>query len=317
MQKKQKIKIRHDWSLEEIKSLYSKQFLDLLFQAMTIHRENFPKNKFYLSTLLNLKSGNCPEDCAYCAQSVHYKTAINKHDLISVELVTAAAIIAKKNGAKRLCMGAAWRQPPDKQFVTVLEMIKAVKAMGLETCVTLGTLDESQVVALKAAGLDYYSHNVDTSPDYYRKIITTRLYQDRIATIKLLSKAKIKICCGGIIGMGEEIDDRLVMLQELANFPKHPHSVPINRFIPTKGTPLENITAIDPFDFVKIIAVARILMPRSIIRLAAGRDAMSYELQTLCFIAGVNSIFVGEKLLTAVNASIKSDEYLLQKLGIR
>jgi biotin synthase len=309
--------IRHDWSADEITALFDLPFIKLLHQALSIHLQHFSANTMQISSLLNIKTGACPEDCSYCSQSSHHKTGIQKHNLLGAEQVVAAAAIAKNNGATRFCMGAAWRTPPKKQFIEVLAMVKKVKELGLEACMTLGMLNDAQVQALKKAGLDYYNHNLDTSAEYYPKIITTRTYAERIATLEKLRKAGIKICSGGIIGLGESKKDRVSLLQQLANFPTHPHSVPINRLIPMENTPLANVDPIDPFDFVRVVAVARILMPCSFIRLAAGRETMNDELQALCFAAGVNSIFCGEKLLTSSLPMIKKDRALLQRLGIR
>ncbi|MEI8055521.1 MAG: biotin synthase BioB [bacterium] len=308
--------IRHDWSINETTALFDLPFIKLLHQALSIHLQNFSADTIQISSLLNIKTGSCPEDCSYCAQSSHHKTGIQKHDLLSTEQVVVAAKIAKSNGATRFCMGAAWRTPPEKQFAEILNMVEKVKELGLETCMTLGMLNDAQVQALKKAGLDYYNHNLDTSEEYYPKITTTRTYAERIATLEKLRKAEIKICSGGIIGLGESKKDRVNLLQQLANFPIHPHSVSINRLIPMKNTPLANIDPVDSFDFVRVIAVARILMPHSFIRLAAGRETMNDELQTLCFAAGVNSIFCGEKLLTSYLREVKKDRELLQRLGI-
>ena len=308
--------IRHNWSREEIASLFALPFVRLLYQALDTYQKYFPDAVMQISSLLSIKTGSCPEDCAYCAQSSHHKSKIKTQDLLDLETVIIAAKTAKANGATRFCMAAAWRFPSEKQFELILEMIKEVKKIGLETCMSLGMLTKSQIVALKIAGLDYYNHNLDTSPEYYKKIISTRTYDDRINTLESLYDAGIKICCGGIIGMGEGIEDRISLLHQLAIFPGHPHSVPINYFIPMQGTPLANVNSIDPLDFVRVIAVTRILMPRSLIRLAAGREKMSDELQTLCFCAGANSIFCGEKLLTAKNPAVEKDRRLLQRLGI-
>ena len=307
--------IRHNWSQEEIANLFALPFIKLLYQALAIHQKYFPNATIQISSLLSIKTGSCPEDCAYCAQSSHHKSMIKTHDLLNIETVIAAAKTAKANGVTRFCMGAAWRLPPEKQFEQILKMIKEVKKIGLEICMSLGMLTKSQSEALKIAGLDYYNHNLDTSPEYYKKIISTRTYDDRINTLKNLRDADIKICCGGIIGMGESVEDRISLLHQLVNFPEHPHSVPINYFIPMQGTPLANVNSIDPLDFVRTVAIARILMPRSFIRLAAGREKMNDELQALCFCAGVNSIFCGEKLLTAKNPTVEKDRQLLQRLG--
>ena len=307
--------IRHNWSQEEIANLFALPFIKLLYQALAIHQKYFPNATIQISSLLSIKTGSCPEDCAYCAQSSHHKSMIKTHDLLNIETVIAAAKTAKANGVTRFCMGAAWRLPPEKQFEQILKIIKEVKKIGLEICMSLGMLTKSQSEALKISGLDYYNHNLDTSPEYYKKIISTRTYDDRINTLKNLRDADIKICCGGIIGMGESVEDRISLLHQLVNFPERPHSVPINYFIPMQGTPLANVNSIDPLDFVRTVAIARILMPRSFIRLAAGREKMNDELQALCFCAGVNSIFCGEKLLTAKNPTVEKDRQLLQRLG--
>lgn len=309
--------LRHDWTVDEIGTLFDLPLMDLLFQAQSIHRQCFPRNKIQLSTLISLKTGMCSEDCAYCPQSGHYKTSIQKHQLFDIKTVQVTAIAAKTNGATRFCMGAAWRSPPQRAFEQLLLMLKVVKDLGLETCMTLGMLTANQAQQLADGGLDFYNHNLDTSPEYYMHIITTHTYQDRLDTIEHVRKAGIKVCCGGIIGLGESRIDRIRFLQQLANFPEHPQSVPINRLIPIKGTPLGEIPLIDPFEFVRVIAVARVLMPKSVIRLSAGRETMNDELQTLCFLAGVNCIFYGEKLLTAKNPEIKRDQNLLKRLGIQ
>jgi biotin synthase len=310
-----KTQIRHDWEIKEIADLFELPFINLLQQAINIHRENFPDNKIQISSLLSIKTGACPEDCAYCSQSGRYKTGVKTHSLLRIKKITNAVKTAKELGVKRFCMGAAWNTPPEKYFTKILDIVKMVKNLGLESCMTLGMLDRAQVFALKKAGLDYYNHNLDTSARYYKQIITTRKYEDRIKTLNLLREAGIKICCGGIIGLGETKKDRMALLQELANFPEHPQSVPINRFVPVAGTPLANTPPIDSLDFVRIIAVARILLPQAIIRLAAGRESMSDELQALCFCAGANSIFCGNKLLTAKNSAIEKDFELLKYLG--
>ncbi|EKE01235.1 MAG: hypothetical protein ACD_21C00189G0017 [uncultured bacterium] len=313
----QPIAARHNWSIDEITDLFALPFIRLLSQALSTHLQYFSADEMQISSLLSIKTGSCPEDCAYCAQSAHHKIATPKHGLLSAEQVVAAAKAAKNIGAMRFCMGAAWRSPPEKQFGEILAIIKKVKELGLETCMTLGMLNDDQVRSLKAAGLDYYNHNLDTSPEYYANIITTRTYSERIVTLERLRNAGIKICCGGIIGLGESNKDRIGLLHQLANFPEHPHSVPINRFVAIAGTPLADMPPIDSFDFVRVIAVARILMPRSLIRLAAGRETMSDEFQALCFSAGANSIFCGEKLLTSKNPTVKKDYELLQRLGIK
>ncbi|MDR1057167.1 MAG: biotin synthase BioB [Coxiellaceae bacterium] len=313
----QDLAVRHDWSLTEIAKLFALPFIELLSRALMIRQRYFLANRLQISSLLNIKTGACSEDCAYCAQSSHYKTELKTtEDLFSIETVIAHAKSIKAVGGSRFCMGAAWRSLPEKNFPQILEIIREVKKLGLETCMSLGMLTRDQTKLLKEAGLDYYNHNLDTSEKYYRKIITTRTYQERLTTLENLRNAGIKVCCGGIIGMGESLDDRIELLHQLATFPEHPHSVPINYLIPMSGTPLANIAPIDPFDFVRVIAVARILMPQSFVRLAAGRDKLSDELQALCFCAGTNSIFCGERLLTAKNPSLEKDRNLLQRLGI-
>jgi biotin synthase len=311
------VSIRHDWTLPEIQALYSLPMNDLLFQAQTIHREHFNPNQVQTSTLMSIKTGACPEDCAYCPQSGHYNTELTKEQLVAVEAVVKEANNAKKAGATRFCMGAAWRSPRDKDLAVVIEMIKSVKALGLETCVTLGMLNDEQSQQLKEAGLDYYNHNLDTSEDYYDQIITTRSFQDRLDTLSRVREAGINVCAGGILGMGETLNDRLGLIQALANLPEHPQSVPINQLIAVKGTPLEDAKKLDPFEFVRMIAVARIMMPKSYVRLSAGREAMSDEMQAMCFFAGANSIFYGEKLLTTENPDEEHDRILFERLGIR
>lgn len=308
--------IRNDWNTQEINALYNQPFNDLLYQAHGIYRTNFNPNEIQVGTLLNIKSGLCPEDCAYCPQSAHYRTNVEKHALMSIEEVTAHAKIAKKNGATRFCLGAAWRTPPKKDLPKVAEMIKAIKKLELESCATLGMLNESEALTLKKVGLDFYNHNLDTSPEYYEKIISTRTYKDRLDTLKNVRKAEIKVCCGGILGMGETQKDRIEFLQQLANLPKHPESIPINQLIKITGTPLGQTENINPFEVIRTIATARILMPYSVIRLTAGREYMTDEMQALCFFAGANSIFIGEKLLTAPNPTIDKDKKLLAMLGI-
>lgn len=309
--------IRHDWSSEEISTLFSLPFIKLLYRAMTVHQKYFAADAMQISNLLSLKTGSCPEDCAYCAQSSHYRSEIKPHVLLGIETIIALAKTAKANGVSRFCMGGAWRTPPEDQFEQLLEIITEVKNLGLETCMSLGMLSASQALTLKTAGLDFYNHNLDTSPEYYKKIISTRTYSERLTTLENLRHAGIKICCGGIVGLGENVIDRIILLQQLANFPEHPHSVPINSFMPMAGTPLAEVVPIDPFDFVRVIAVARILMPCSFVRLAAGREGMSDELQALCFCAGANSIFCGDKLLTAKNPGVEKDYALLRRLGIK
>ncbi len=309
--------LRHDWSRDEIEALYNLPFNDLMYRAQTVHREHFNPNEVQISTLMSIKTGACPEDCAYCPQSAHYKTDLEIEKLVPVEQVVAAAKTAKEKGASRFCMGAAWRSPRDKDLEPVLEMIREVKALGLETCVTLGMLNEAQTTRLRDAGLDYYNHNLDTSPDFYGEIITTRTYQDRLDTLAHVRDAGINVCAGGIVGMGETRRDRAGLIQSLANLPKHPESVPINMLVKVEGTPLDEVDAPDPFEFIRSIAVARITMPKSYVRLSAGREEMNDEMQALCFLAGANSIFYGEKLLTTPNPEADQDKRLFERLGLQ
>jgi biotin synthase len=309
--------LRHDWTEEEIEALFALPFNDLLFQAQTIHRQSFDANRIQVSRLLSIKTGKCPEDCKYCPQSAHYDTGVEKEDLLEVATVLEAARAAKESGASRFCMAAAWRSPAARDFDKVLRMIEGVKALGLQTCATLGMLTAEQAKQLKNAGLDYYNHNIDTSPEHYKDIISTRTFEDRLDTLEHVRDAGMKVCCGGIVGMGEQTDDRARMLQTLANMPKHPESVPINLLIKIPGTPLEGVEDVDPFDFIRTIAVARIVMPRSHVRLSAGRQAMSDETQALCFLAGANSVFCGERLLTAGNPSPGKDQSLFGRLGLQ
>jgi len=308
--------VRNDWSRAEVGALFELPFNDLLYRAQGVHRQNFDPNAVQISTLLSIKTGGCPEDCNYCPQSVHYDTGLENERLLEVEAVVAAAQAARAAGASRFCMGAAWRNPRGKNFERVLEMVRRVRAEGLETCATLGMLDAEQAVALQDAGLDYYNHNLDTSPEFYGEIITTRTYADRLDTLAHVREAGINVCCGGIVGLGEERTDRVSMLCELANLPEHPGSVPINQLIRVEGTPQDQQAAIEPLEFVRTIAVARILMPRSWVRLSAGRTAMTDEMQALCFLAGANSIFYGEKLLTTGNPDTASDDALFERLGL-
>lgn len=305
-------------SFEEAKKIFELPFMDLMFYAQTIHRKNFSPNRVQLSKLLNIKTGSCPENCSYCTQSAHYNTGLKKEPLMTFDEVKKNALEAKEEGATRFCMGAAWRGPRDDDLEKVCEMISEVKAMGLETCATLGLLKDGQAEKLKEAGLDFYNHNVDTSPEFYKKIITTRTFQDRMDTIEKVRKAGIKVCCGGILGMGEKTEDRIKMLVVLANLDCPPESVPINQLIPMAGTPLANAKKVDPFEFVRIIALARILMPKSYVRLSAGRGSMSDEMQALCFMAGVNSIFCGDRYLTdrAKNCGAIRDEELFRRLNL-
>jgi biotin synthase len=308
--------IRHDWQLEEVMTLFNTAFNDLIFQAQSIHRQFFDANELQLSTLLNIKTGKCSEDCSYCSQSIRFDTEIETQDLMEVDSVIVAAKKAKANGATRFCMGAAWRKPKAKDLPKLLEMVKSVKDLGLETCLTAGMLEAEQAQQLQQAGLDYYNHNLDTSEDYYKNIITTHSYQDRLDTLTNIRNANLKTCSGGIIGLGESETDRASLLMTLANLEQHPDSVPINQLVPIKGTPLGEAEKLDSFEIVRCIAVARIMMPKSYIRLSAGRSTMSDELQALCFLAGANSIFYGEELLTTDNPSTKDDQQLFQRLGI-
>ena len=308
--------IRNDWQKNEVLELFSLPFNDLLYKAHSIFRANHDANKVQVSTLLSIKTGSCSEDCAYCPQSGHYDTDIEPERLLSIEEVKDHATTAKNNGASRFCMGAAWRNPTDKHLDHVIEMIKVVKDIGLETCVTVGMLTQKQAQRLENAGLDYYNHNLDTSPEFYGKIITTRTYQDRLETLKYVRDAGIKVCCGGILGMGESRNDRIGLLLQLACMPQHPESVPINMLVQIKGTPLHGLDQIDPFEFVRTIAVARIMMPKSYVRLSAGRDEMNDQTQALCFFAGANSIFYGDVLLTAKNQTTHKDQLLFNRLGI-
>lgn len=309
-------KTRHDWTFDEVKALYALPFNDLLYRAQTVHREHFDPNAVQVSTLLSIKTGACPEDCKYCSQSGHYNTELEKEKLMAVEKVLAEAKQAKENGASRFCMGAAWKHPSTKDFPHVLDMVQGVRALGMETCMTLGALSMEQSQALAEAGLDYYNHNIDTSRDYYKTIISTRSFEDRLDTLAHVRDAGIKVCCGGIVGMGENGRDRIEFLKELANLPHHPESVPINNLVKIKGTPLENVDDLDEFEFIRMIAVARILMPASHVRLSAGREEMNDQMQALCFFAGANSIFYGEKLLTTSNPDENDDMQLFSRLGI-
>ncbi len=308
--------LRNDWSLEEITAIYTQPFSDLIYQAQTVHREHFKANSLQPVTLLNIKTGACPEDCAYCTQSGRFKTSLKNEKLWDTDDILQKAREAKENGSVRFCMGAAWRSIPKKERPKIENIIREVKALGLETCVTLGMLDAEDAQALKSAGLDYYNHNLDTSPEYYKKIITTRTYQDRLDTLEHVRNAEIKVCCGGIVGMGETQDDRIAFLQQLANLPRHPESVTLNQLMPMQGTPLEHTQPIESFEYARVVATARILMPKAYIRLSAGRNTMNRELQALCVLAGGNSIFYGEKLLTADNPSVDEDKAFLATLGM-
>jgi biotin synthase len=309
-------KTKSTWKIEEVQALFDLPFNDLVFKAQTEHRKNFDPNAVQISTLLSIKTGACPEDCAYCPQSVRYDTGLDKEALMEIDAVVEAAKKAKETGASRFCMGAAWRSPKDRDLDKVTKMVEEVKALGMETCVTLGMLKEGQAEQLKEAGLDYYNHNLDTSEDYYGDIITTRTYQDRLDTIDNVRGAGINVCCGGIVGMGEEETDRAKLLQALANMSPPPESVPINQLVQVEGTPLEGIEELDPIEFVKTIAVARVLMPESHVRLSAGRSDMSDEMQALCFLAGANSIFYGDQLLTTENPKESADHRLFERLGL-
>ena len=316
LSEKPETEVRHDWSLDEVRKIFEQPFNELLFQAQTVHRRHFDPNAVQVSTLLSIKTGGCPEDCKYCSQSVHYDSGLEPERLMDIDAVVTAAKAAKQAGASRFCMGAAWRNPKGKNFERVLEMVGRVRAEGLETCATLGMLDASQAAALKQAGLDYYNHNLDTSPEFYGDIITTRTYDDRLDTLTHVRDAGINVCCGGIVGMGESRADRVSMLCELANLPEHPGSVPINQLVKVAGTPLDEQAGIDPLEFVRTIATARILMPAAWVRLSAGRAEMSDEMQALCFFAGANSVFYGEKLLTTGNPDTARDDALFAKLGL-
>ena len=308
---------RHQWSAEEIQALFDLPFNDLLFRAASVHRENFDPNEVQVSTLLSIKTGSCPEDCKYCPQSAHYDTGLEKQRLMEVEAVLNKAKQAKETGATRFCMGAAWKHPTERDMPYILQMVRGVREMGLETCMTLGMLKPEQAEELAEAGLDYYNHNLDTSPEYYDKIITTRTYQDRLDTLQHVRDSGMKICSGGILGMGETSRDRIGLLQQLANLPVPPESVPINMLVKVEGTPLEDAADLDPFDFIRNIAVARILMPKSHVRLSAGRENMSDEMQSMAFFAGANSIFYGECLLTTPNPETHRDLKLFKRLGLR
>lgn len=307
---------RHDWQTQEALSLMNQPLNDLVFQAQTVHRKYFDANAVQLSTLLNIKQGGCPEDCAYCPQSVRYETEVNVEAMLSLDKVINAAGKAKQEGATRFCMGAAWRSPKEKDFNMVLKMIKEVKSLGMETCVTMGMLSDDQTSRLKQAGLDYYNHNIDSSESFYETIISTRNYKDRLQTLASVRDAGIHVCSGGIIGMGESGEDRAEMLCTLANMEKHPESVPINLLVKVKGTPLAEEEDLDPFDMVRMIATARIMMPAAYVRLSAGRSEMNDEHQALCFLAGANSIFYGEELLTTENPALERDRQLFDRLGI-
>ncbi|MES9828241.1 MAG: biotin synthase BioB [Candidatus Thiodiazotropha sp.] len=309
--------LRHDWSLDEIEALFELPFNDLLFQAQSVHRANFDHNQVQMSSLLSIKTGACAEDCGYCSQSAKNATGLEAEKLMPLEDVVAAAEAAKEKGASRFCMGAAWRNPTDKNLERVVDMVEAVHDLGMETCLTLGMLTQAQANRLRDAGLDYYNHNLDTSPEFYGNVITTRTFDDRLHTLAHIRDAGINVCSGGILGMGESRRDRASMLRELCNLPRHPESVPINMLVKIEGTPLYNAEELDPFEFVRTIAVARLLMPHSYVRLSAGRTEMGDEMQALCFLAGANSIFYGERLLTTDNPEADRDMRLLRRLGMR
>jgi biotin synthase len=308
--------VRHDWRVDEIVAVLEAPLNDLLFAAHGCHRRNFDPNEVQLSTLLNIKTGGCPEDCSYCPQSARYDTGVDAEQMLGIDTVRRAALNAKKNGATRFCMGAAWRAPKDRDIDQVIPLIEAIKDLGLESCVTLGMLTPDQARRLGDAGLDYYNHNLDTSPEFYSNIITTRTYQDRLDTLTAVRDAGINVCCGGIIGMGESTTDRAGMLVTLANLPKHPESVPVNRLVRVAGTPLDSTPATDPLEMVRMVATTRLVMPYAYVRLSAGRTDLTDEAQALCFFAGANSIFYGEQLLTTPNPLTNSDRQLFSKLGI-
>lgn len=309
--------VRHDWTLPEVEALFALPFIDLLFHAQRVHRAHHVPNSVQMSTLLSIKTGGCPEDCAYCPQSVRYDTGLQRESLLELDEVRAAAERARAAGATRFCMGAALRAPKARDIALVAQMIRAVRATGLETCATLGMLTPEQAGELRAAGLDFYNHNLDTSQEFYNEIITTRTYQDRLDTLEAVRGAGLKVCCGGIIGMGESVADRAQLLRTLANLREHPESVPINQLVQVPGTPLHGREAVDPLDFIRTIAVARLMMPAAYVRLSAGREAMSDEMQALCFLAGANSIFYGERLLTTGNPDVVRDQKLFARLGLQ
>jgi biotin synthase len=308
--------IRHDWQKDEVVRLFNLPFNDLLFMAHSTHRQHFDPNAVQISTLLSIKTGGCAEDCGYCPQSAHFSTGVKAQKLMCKEDVMEEARKAKAAGASRFCMGAAWRSPKDRDIEKVSDMIEGVKSLGLETCATLGMLTGEQAGKLKDSGLDYYNHNLDTSEAFYGNIITTRTYQDRLDTLENVREAGMNVCCGGIVGMGESVEDRAELVRTLANMPQHPESVPINLLVQVEGTPLMGQKDFDPFDFVRMIAVARITMPASFVRLSAGREEMNEQMQALCFFAGANSIFYGEKLLTTANPAAERDMALLARLGL-
>ena len=308
--------VRTDWTLDEARAIFAAPFSDLVFHAQRVHRENFAPNRVQVSTLLSIKTGACPEDCKYCPQSVRYDTGLEREELLELEAVVEAAQAAKAHGATRFCMGAAYRSPKPKQLEQIKRMVREVRALGLETCATVGMLSPEQAHELKDAGLDYYNHNLDTSPEYYGEVITTRTYKDRLDTLQAVRDAGINVCCGGILGMGESEDDRVALLHTLATLPQHPESVPINQLVQVPGTPLHGLPELDPLDLVRAIATARLLMPKSYVRLSAGRTEMDDSVQALCFLAGANSIFYGERLLTTPNPGRSHDEQLFARLGL-
>ena len=308
--------VRHDWTRDEVRALFELPFPELIFRAQRIHRQHFEPTEVQISTLISIKTGGCPEDCAYCPQSVHYQTSVKAEKLMRVDAVVTEARAAQSAGASRFCMGAAWREPKDRDLDTVCEMVAGVKALGLETCATLGMLTADQAQRLKGAGLDFYNHNIDSSPEFYDRIITTRTYQERLDTLSHVRDAGIHVCCGGIVGMGESREDRVGMIATLAALRPHPESVPINMLVKVKGTPLAEEPALDPLEFVRTIAAARIIMPRSMVRLSAGREDMTEETQALCFLAGANSIFYGPKLLTTPNPGRDHDREMMERLGL-
>lgn len=308
--------LRNDWTRDEIQALYDQPFLDLVFKAQSVHREHFQPNTIQVSTLLSIKTGKCPEDCKYCSQSAHYDSKLEAEKRIAVDKVIREAQTAKDSGSSRFCMGAAWRNPHERDMPYVLEMVREVKALGLETCMTLGMLNQSQAERLKDAGLDYYNHNLDTSREYYSHIISTRTFDDRLDTLDHVRQAGMKVCSGGIVGLGESRNDRIGLLQELATMPVHPESVPINMLVPIEGTPLAEVEKLDVTEWIRTIAVARIIMPHSYIRLSAGRESLSDSDQALAFMAGANSLFSGDKLLTTPNTGEGKDQILFAKLGL-
>lgn len=308
--------LRNDWTRDEIQALYDQPFLDLVFEAQSVHRQHFQANSIQVSTLLSIKTGKCPEDCKYCSQSVHYDSKLEAEKRIAVDKVIREAQSAKESGSSRFCMGAAWRNPHERDMPYVLEMVREVKALGLETCMTLGMLNQSQAERLKDAGLDYYNHNLDTSREYYSHIISTRTFDDRLDTLDHVRQAGMKVCSGGIVGLGESRNDRIGLLHELATMPVHPESVPINMLVPIEGTPLADVEKLDVTEWIRTIAVARIIMPHSYIRLSAGRESLSDSDQALAFMAGANSLFSGDKLLTTPNAGEGKDQILFAKLGL-